>query len=194
MFTDTLKHFGCELGAQTNFNKETGTSIVNGAHDAKKLSEVLEIFIKKYVQCYSCGNPETVVKVRKECIFLKCKACGHTSDVDMRDKLTTFIVKNPPENKLSKAEAKVKKDEKERMKAAEKEAKKAEKAESKEKEKSKKRKDKRCAENDAGHRSGRGQARVIFVGRAIAPTKPHSRTHIHVSRTLLSRHALCCWV
>jgi translation initiation factor 5 len=130
-----LKHFGCELGAQTNFDKKTGTSIVNGAHDAKKLSEVLEIFIKKYVQCYSCGNPETVVKVRKECIFLKCKACGHTSDVDMRDKLTTFIVKNPPENKLSKSEAKVKKDEKERMKAAEKEAKRAEKAEKKKKEK-----------------------------------------------------------
>lgn len=136
---DTLKHFGCELGAQTNFDKKTGTSIVNGAHDAKKLSEVLEIFIKKYVQCYNCGNPETVVKVRKECIFLKCKACGNTSDVDMRDKLTTFIVKNPPENKLSKSEAKVKKDEKERMKAAEKEAKRAEKLEAKEKKKKEKR-------------------------------------------------------
>lgn len=81
---------------------------------------------------------------------MKCKACGHTSDVDMRDKLTTFIVKNPPENKLSKAEAKVKKDEKDRMKAAEKEAKKAEKAETKEKEKSKKKKkDKRYS---ASHR------------------------------------------
>lgn len=140
--TYTLKHFGCELGAQTNFDKKTGTSIVNGAHDAKKLSEVLEIFIKKYVQCYSCGNPETVVKIRRECIFLKCKACGNTSDVDMRDKLTTFILKNPPENKLSKSEAKVKKDEKERMKAAEKEARRAEKAEKKEKKEKKKEKEK----------------------------------------------------
>jgi translation initiation factor 5 len=25
--------------------------------------ELLEAFIKKYVQCYSCGNPETVIKV-----------------------------------------------------------------------------------------------------------------------------------
>lgn len=162
MLTDTLKHFGCELGAQTNFNKDTGTSIVNGAHDAKKLSEVLEIFIKKYVQCYSCGNPETVVKVRRECIFLKCKACGHTSDVDMRDKLTTFIVKNPPENKLSKAEAKVKKDEKDRMKAAEKEAKKAEKAETKEKDKTKKKKDKRCAAHELECRSGLGEVQYAF--------------------------------
>lgn len=30
------------------------------------------------MQCYSCGNPETVIKIRKrtECIELKCKACG----------------------------------------------------------------------------------------------------------------------
>lgn len=141
---DTLKHFGCELGAQTNFNQETGISIVNGAHTADKLSEVLEIFIKKYVQCYGCGNPETVVKVRKGLIHLKCKACGHTSDVDMRDKLTTYILKNPPENKLSKSEEKVKKAEKERMRAAEKEARKAEKAEAKEKEGKRKKKEKRC--------------------------------------------------
>jgi translation initiation factor 2 beta subunit (eIF-2beta)/eIF-5 len=135
LLADTLKHFGCELGAQTNFNKETGTSIVNGAHDAKKLSEVLELFIKRYVQCYNCGNPETVVKVRKEKITLKCKACGHISEVDMREKLTTFIVKNPPDNKVSKAEDKVKRAEKEKMRPAEREARRLEKAEAKKKEK-----------------------------------------------------------
>lgn len=111
-----IKFFGCELGAQTKFDKKTGTSIVNGAHDQQKLAEVLESFIKKYVQCYSCGNPETVVKVKKDNIFLKCKACGFVSQVDPGLKLNTFIIKNPPENKLSKAEKKVKKAEKERLK------------------------------------------------------------------------------
>jgi translation initiation factor 5 len=101
---DILKFYGCELGAQTNFDKNTGTSIVNGAHDQKKLSELLEAFIKKYVQCYSCGNPETMMKIKKEFIYLKCKACGYVSDVDMRHKVNTFILKNPPENKLSKEE------------------------------------------------------------------------------------------
>lgn len=101
---DILKFYGCELGAQTNFDKGTGTSIVNGAHDNKKLSELLEAFIKKYVQCYSCGNPETMMKIKKEFIYLKCKACGYVSDVDMRHKVNTFILKNPPENKLSKEE------------------------------------------------------------------------------------------
>jgi len=127
-----LKFFGYELGAQTNYDKSTGMSIVNGAHDSNKLSEVrvcecvlvsvcacagmcvcvclcvsvcvcagmrvymckglgfltpctthtsaplhclqfLEGFIKKYVQCYSCGNPETTMRVKKEDLMLKCK-------------------------------------------------------------------------------------------------------------------------
>jgi translation initiation factor 5 len=110
------------MGAQTKYDKKSGTSIVNGAHDAAALSEKLEGFIKKYVQCYACGNPETVVKLKRENIQLKCKACGFVSDVDARLKLNTFIIKNPPDNKLSKAEKKVKKAEKERMAGLEVEA------------------------------------------------------------------------
>ncbi len=37
---------------------------------------------------------------------LQCKACGFVSDVDPRHKLNTFILKNPPENKLKKEEQK----------------------------------------------------------------------------------------
>lgn len=62
--TDILKYYGCELGALTTFDAKSGTSIVNGAHDTKMLIDKLEGFIKKYVQCYQCGNPETVFKVR----------------------------------------------------------------------------------------------------------------------------------
>ena len=58
------------------------------------------------MQCYQCGNPETVVKIKRDFISLKCKACGEVSDVDMRHKLNTFILKNPPEDKMSKAEKK----------------------------------------------------------------------------------------
>jgi len=105
-----VKYYGCELGAQTNYDDKTGTSIVNGAHQTSTITNLLEGFIKKYVQCYSCGNPETVVKIdKRDCISLKCKACGAVSDVDMRHKLNTFILKNPPEPKISKAEKKIKK-------------------------------------------------------------------------------------
>ncbi|KAL5058795.1 hypothetical protein RYX36_030399 [Vicia faba] len=117
----TTKYFGCELGAQSKFDEKTGTSHVNGAHDTPKLAGLLENFIKKYVQCYGCGNPETEILItRNQMIQLKCAACGFVSDVDMRDKLTTFIVKNPPETKKGTKDKKaMRRAEKERLKEGE---------------------------------------------------------------------------
>ncbi|KAL6629830.1 hypothetical protein ACP70R_029595 [Stipagrostis hirtigluma subsp. patula] len=117
----TTKYFGCELGAQSKFDEKTGTSLVNGAHDTAKLAGLLEVFIKKYVQCYGCGNPETEILISKtQMISLKCAACGFVSDVDMRDKLTTFILKNPPEQKKAGKDKKaMRRAEKERLKEGE---------------------------------------------------------------------------
>lgn len=117
----TTKYFGCELGAQSKFDEKTGTSHVNGAHDTAKLAALLENFIKKFVQCYGCGNPETEIIITKsQMINLKCAACGFLSDVDMRDKLTTFIIKNPPEAKKgSKDKKAMRRAEKERLKEGE---------------------------------------------------------------------------
>ena len=117
----TTKYFGCELGAQSKFDEKTGVSLVNGAHDTPKLAGLLENFIKKYVQCYGCGNPETEILITKtQMIQLKCAACGFMSDVDMRDKLTTFILKNPPEQKKgSKDKKAMRRAEKERLKEGE---------------------------------------------------------------------------
>lgn len=117
----TTKYFGCELGAQSKFDEKTGTSLVNGSHETAKLAGLLENFIKKYVQCYGCGNPETEILITKsQMIQLKCAACGFVSDVDMRDKLTTFILKNPPETKKGSKDKKVlRRAEKERLKEGE---------------------------------------------------------------------------
>ena len=117
----TTKYFGCELGAQSKFDEKTGTSLVNGAHDTPNLAGLLENFIKKYVQCYGCGNPETEILITKtQMLQLKCAACGFVSDVDMRDKLTTFILKNPPEQKKgSKDKKAMRRAEKERLKEGE---------------------------------------------------------------------------
>ncbi|XP_031116440.1 eukaryotic translation initiation factor 5-like isoform X3 [Ipomoea triloba] len=114
----TTKYFGCELGAQSKFDEKNGTSLVNGAHETAKLAGLLENFIKKYVQCYGCGNPETEIIITKsQMLQLKCAACGFISDVDMRDKLTTFILKNPPEAKKSSKDKKaMRRAEKERLK------------------------------------------------------------------------------
>ncbi|KAJ4477449.1 domain found in IF2B/IF5-domain-containing protein [Lentinula aciculospora] len=94
------KFFGCELGAQTSFDEKNERYIVNGAHDANRLRELLDGFIDKFVLCKSCKNPETELIIlkqgRSEDIIRDCKACGERTGVDMRHKLTTFILKNPP--------------------------------------------------------------------------------------------------
>ena len=63
---DTTKFFGCELGAQTKHDAASGMSIVNGAHETAKLQQLLEGFIKTFVQCYACHNPETVMAIDKD--------------------------------------------------------------------------------------------------------------------------------
>ncbi|KAF8655063.1 hypothetical protein AX16_003264 [Volvariella volvacea WC 439] len=98
--TYPTKFFGCELGAQTTFDEKNDRYIVNGAHDATRLRELLDVFIDKFVLCKDCKNPETELIIlksgRQEEIIRDCKACGKRTDVDMRHKLTTFILKNPP--------------------------------------------------------------------------------------------------
>lgn len=94
------KFFGCELGAQTPMQEKDDRYIVNGAHDASKLQDLLDVFIAKFVLCPSCKNPETDLIITKDQMIVRdCKACGQRGDVDLRHKLTTYIFKNPPEQK-----------------------------------------------------------------------------------------------
>ena len=153
----TLKFFGNELGAQTKFDEKSGTCIVNGAHDAGKLAQTLEGFIKRFVQCFSCGNPETMIEISKrDTIHLKCKACGALSDVDMRHKLCTFICKNPPEIKKDKKEKQLRRAEREREEAGaalddeERRRKRKEKKEKKDKKEKKEQKENADDEGSAG--------------------------------------------
>lgn len=96
--TYPTKYFGCELGAQTQFDSKNDRFIVNGSHDATKLQDLLDGFIKRFVLCTECDNPETQLNVKPKVgvIGQRCIACGHGDMIDMRHKLTTFILKNPP--------------------------------------------------------------------------------------------------
>lgn len=85
------------MGAQTTFDEKADRYIVNGAHDATRLRELLDVFIDKFVLCAACKNPETeLILTKSEDIVRDCKACGQRTGIDMRHKLVTFIVKNPP--------------------------------------------------------------------------------------------------
>ena len=102
-----IKYFGFELGAQTNTNPSDDRWIINGAHEASKLQDYLDGFISKFVLCKKCKNPETDVVIKDGRILLDCKACGQRSDVDIRQKLSSFILKNQPKKgKKDKADKK----------------------------------------------------------------------------------------
>ncbi|KAK3331958.1 domain found in IF2B/IF5-domain-containing protein [Cercophora scortea] len=90
-----IKYFGFELGAQTNVDPPDDRWIINGAHEASKLQELLDGFIAKFVLCQGCKNPETDVHI-KDNILLDCKACGRQSKVIPSLKLTGYILKNAP--------------------------------------------------------------------------------------------------
>lgn len=96
--TYPTKYFGCELGAQTQFDHKNERFIVNGSHDASKLQDLLDGFIRKYVLCPECDNPETdlTVVAKKETISQSCKACGYHGLIKVQHKVNTFILKNPP--------------------------------------------------------------------------------------------------
>lgn len=96
--TYPTKYFGCELGAQTQFDYKNERFIVNGSHDANKLQDLLDGFIRKFVLCPECDNPETdlVVSAKKGTISQGCKACGFHGPLEVNHKVNTFIIKNPP--------------------------------------------------------------------------------------------------
>ncbi|KAG5868975.1 hypothetical protein JTB14_032247 [Gonioctena quinquepunctata] len=96
--TYPTKYFGCELGAQTQFDFKNERFIVNGSHDASKLQDLLDGFIRKFVLCPECDNPETdlIVSLKRNTISQGCKACGYHGVIESVHKLMTFILKNPP--------------------------------------------------------------------------------------------------
>lgn len=115
MFTDLIKYFGFELGAQTNIDPKDDRWIINGAHDAAKLQDYLDGFINRFVLCGSCKNPETTTNIKDGRISLDCKACGAHTNVDLRLKLSGYIIKNEPkkgkkDKSTKKADRKAKKE------------------------------------------------------------------------------------
>ncbi|XP_037602975.1 eukaryotic translation initiation factor 5 [Sebastes umbrosus] len=116
--TYPTKFFGCELGAQTQFDSKNDRYIVNGSHEANKLQDMLDGFIRKFVLCPECDNPETDLHVnpKKQTIGNSCKACGYRGMLDTRHKLCTFILKNPPEATEGGASVKKEKEKKNRKK------------------------------------------------------------------------------
>jgi translation initiation factor 5 len=98
--TYPTKFFGSELGTQTSVDETNDRYIVNGAHNATRLRELLDVFIEKFVLRGSCKNLEMdLIIIKNELIVCDCKAFGERTHVDMHHRLSTCFLKNPPKKK-----------------------------------------------------------------------------------------------
>lgn len=101
-----VKYFGSELGAQTKINEEDDRYLVNGAHSQAELQDSLDGFINRFVLCGACKNPETQIIIKSKGFLQRdCKACGRITDIDLRHKLSSYILKNPPPTSTGKKAA-----------------------------------------------------------------------------------------
>jgi len=91
------KYLGVEFGAGTQVDKDR--HIMKGYFTREELQDSLDNFIRIFVMCQSCDNPETVLSITKQQkVFQKCVACGHGQLIKQQGhKLCTYIINNPPD-------------------------------------------------------------------------------------------------
>ena len=59
----------------------------------------MDKFIDKFILCQICKLPEMVMQIADDKKLIgKCNSCGGTTLIDPKHKLTSYIIKNPPEN------------------------------------------------------------------------------------------------
>jgi len=88
-----VKFIGYELGTKNKCNIEQNNCMFSGKHTEESLSLQLDKFIKLYILCSKCKNPETSLCVKNKIIVLNCKACGHVSTIKSLHKISNFIIK-----------------------------------------------------------------------------------------------------
>eukprot|EP00906_Rhabdomonas_costata_P012699 RCo018275 len=92
-----MKYFAHDLAVTAKFKDEKW--ILTGAFPQDRVQNSLFDFIKKFVLCKACRNPETVIIVdeRKD-LFLNCKACSRVTPIDAREKLCNLLIKGEQES------------------------------------------------------------------------------------------------
>merc|ERR1711991_989026 len=57
------------------------------------MSDVLDLFIEKFVLCGSCRNPETFMVPSKGQVKLRCISCGNETVCDPKHKMSDYVLK-----------------------------------------------------------------------------------------------------
>ncbi|ORC93260.1 eukaryotic translation initiation factor 5 [Trypanosoma theileri] len=100
-----MKFFQSEIGAQRTVLEKDDKFLIMGSHTEERVQEKVYDFVRKFVLCRNCRNPETQLFVERgkknaSPISLSCGACGKVmrlNDLDPRyvTALVTYFAKNP---------------------------------------------------------------------------------------------------
>ncbi|RLG90287.1 MAG: translation initiation factor IF-2 subunit beta [Thermoprotei archaeon] len=69
------KYFVKELGVPAYIN-ESGQLILQGRFSSHVINKLIDVFVKKYVICPTCGSRFTKLIKKGKVFILKCEACG----------------------------------------------------------------------------------------------------------------------
>jgi translation initiation factor 5 len=77
------KYIGKTLGTKAEYKKDTMMTMIQKRDLTKDILQgVVYKFIKQYVLCGGCKNPETIYTETKKGVELSCMACNHTTITD----------------------------------------------------------------------------------------------------------------
>ena len=86
---------GLNFHVERNNDKIEKAYISGSISEDKILKDLLE-YIKKYVLCQSCKNPETIFgvkgKKKNKYMFLKCASCGEITKHDTGTKIEKYMI------------------------------------------------------------------------------------------------------
>lgn len=84
------------------FSSDLNSPIVahNGVYSLKghftvdQLEDSIEKFVLDFVLCKTCGNPETVIGINSQNIYLRCRSCGGVGEAKSKNKVSEYILKD----------------------------------------------------------------------------------------------------
>ncbi|KAF9359878.1 hypothetical protein BGX26_011168 [Mortierella sp. AD094] len=89
------KFFELELEMQGVMeDRQRWFKLCGGELSEQELMIVLDKFIRRFVLCFICNNPETALTIFNTHIMKECGACGQSTRVDRFSKLTRYILRN----------------------------------------------------------------------------------------------------
>ena len=89
-----IKFLAIEQGSKCYYDYSKKQGVINGSPDENTLQNYIYKFIKSWVLCQRCHNPETNLLFRKRTVNLNCLACGYTSNNQILNKVGIFMLNN----------------------------------------------------------------------------------------------------